>query len=504
MRDRKICCINLKGTTSILYNLKIMSSLKKNVIFSSILTISNYFFPLITFPYISRVLGVCNIGICNFVDSIVNYFILFSMMGIVATGIREVANSKFNITELNKVFSSLIMLNLISSFVAICVLLFVISFVPQLHEYSNMFYIGAGKILANAMLIEWLYKGLEEFRFITLRTILIRSLYVLSVFVFVTQPDDYDIYFCLTFISIAINAIVNLLYSRNFVKFTFDKISIKPYLNSFFILGVYLLLTSMYVSFNVAYLGFVTDTTEVGYYTTATKLYNIIMGFFTAFTGVMLPKMSSLIAENKIDEARRFVDSSVEILWAFSIPIVIISEVCAFEIIEFIAGSGYEGAVLPMKIVMPLMMVIGYEQIMILQILMPLKKDTEILRNSIWGALVAVVFNVLLVSHWGKIGTAVVWIISELTVLISAQYYVNRFLNIHFPVKSLMMRLVVSAPIFFMCVSIKSLLNNGLFALIIIAVFVFIIWTVFEYFVFKNKLIISNIMNLSNKLIKKG
>lgn len=478
-----------------------MASLKKNVIFSTILTISNYLFPLITFPYVTRVLGVSNIGICNFVDSIVHYFIIFSMMGMVATGIREVARAKGDKLELSRVYSSLLTLNLITTFIAIAVLLVATITIPQLREHSNMFYIGAGKILANTLLIEWLYKGLEDFKFITVRTIIIRSLYVVSVIVFVKQPDDYSLYFGLTTLSMVANAFVNVVYSRHSVVFSFNGISIKPYLKSFLILGIYMVLTSMYTTFNVAYLGFVTNTTEVGYYATATKLYTIIMGFFTAFTGVMLPRMSSLLAEGKQDELKRLIKNSIEILLAFAIPIIIISETCTPEIILLVAGSGYEGAILPMQIVMPLMLFIGYEQILVLQILMPMKQDSAILYNSIIGASVAIVLNTLLVSKFACVGTSIVWILSELSVLLSAQYYVTKLLNMKFPYSIFINRFVFALPVLVASIFFSRLASYGLIALLIVSCFVVIVWVLIEMYIFKSALIVSNIQKITHKFI---
>lgn len=168
-----------------------MGSIKKNIFYSSILTVSGCFFPLITFPYVSRVLGVNNIGICNFVDSIVQYFIYFSMMGVMTVGIREVARTKGDKKQLSKTYSELLTLNLIVTAIMIVVLLMCTIFIPQLHEYKQMFYVGAAKVLANTLLIEWLFKGLEDFRYITVRTILVRSLYVVIVFVFVKDESDY-------------------------------------------------------------------------------------------------------------------------------------------------------------------------------------------------------------------------------------------------------------------------------------------------------------------------
>lgn len=394
-----------------------MGSIKKNIFYSSILTVSGCFFPLITFPYVSRVLGVNNIGICNFVDSIVQYFIYFSMMGVMTVGIREVARTKGDKKQLSKTYSELLTLNLIVTAIMIVVLLMCTIFIPQLHEYKQMFYVGAAKVLANTLLIEWLFKGLEDFRYITVRTILVRSLYVVIVFVFVKDESDYFLYFALTSFMVVANAIINIVYSRKFICYKIKGINMQPYLKSFLILGVYMLLTSMYTTFNVAYLGFATNSVEVGYYTTATKLYLLIMSFFTAYTGVMMPRMSILLAEGNVSEFKRLTDKSIDALFAFATPLIVISEVCAPHIIRIVAGVGYEGAVLPMRIVMPLMLVICYEQVLVYQILSPMKKDAAILRNSIVGALVAVIFNVALVSRFASSGTAIVWILSEFAVL---------------------------------------------------------------------------------------
>ena len=151
----------------------IYKSLKKNIIYSSILTAANYIFPLVTYPYVSRVLGVDNIGACNFVDSVINYFILFSMLGISTVGIREISQARNDSTRLNQTFSRLFTINTISTSIVLIALLISMFTVPQLRENSHLMWIGVLKLVSNYLLIEWLYKGLEEFKYITSRTVLV-------------------------------------------------------------------------------------------------------------------------------------------------------------------------------------------------------------------------------------------------------------------------------------------------------------------------------------------
>lgn len=473
-------------------------SIKRNILYSSILTVSNFLFPLLVYPYISRVLGATNIGICNFVDSIINYFILFSMMGISTIGIREIAKTKGDGFQLSKTFSSLLILNIISTVIVLIVLLLAVWFVPDLQKHREMMYIGALKLIFNCLLIEWFYKGLENFKFITQRSILVRLIYVVLVFVCVRDKEDYDIYYLLTVLTIILNALINIIYSRKFTHITLKETSIFPYLRSFFILGVYALLTSMYTSFNVAYLGFVAGETEVGYYTTAVKLYTVLISLFSAFTGVMMPRMSSLIAEGNYEDFKRLTDKSIDILLTFVMPVIVFSMAFAPQIITIISGPGYETAIIPMRIIVPLLLIIGYEQIIIIQILTPLKQDKAILINSALGGLVGILMNLLLVSNLQCIGSAIVWLTAEITVLCSGQYFVTKFIQTTFPFRKIGIQLFLSFPIGGICYAI-SLLNIHAFQIVTIGCcFIIVYYIIVNTFILKNEIIVS----LINRFLK--
>lgn len=407
-----------------------MATLRKNIFYSGILTTANYLFPLITYPYITRVLGVANIGACNFVDSIINYFLILSALGIGIVGIREIAKNKGNEVSLQRTFSQLFTINTISTTIALIVLLIAIHVVPKLQENYELMWIGVLKLIFNYLLIEWFYKGLEDFKYVTNRTIFVRCLYVLSVFLFVKKADDVIIYYSLTSITIVINAIINLVYARKFIKFRFCFTSLNEYSKSICIMGVYNILTSMYTTFNVAYLGFVSSDVQVGYYTTSTKIHTIILMAFTAVTGVMMPRMASILSEKKYSEYVRLIKKSVLILLEFSIPCIIFIEVFAPLIIKIIAGSGYEGAILPLRIIAPLLLIIGFEQILITQSLMPMGKDRAVLINSIIGAIVGITANLIFVPYLASTGSAIVWLLSEIAVMLSAFYFFKREWNL--------------------------------------------------------------------------
>ena len=300
---------------------------------------------------------------------------------------------------------------------------------------------------------------------------------------------------------IVVNACLNLWYSKKFVFFSFLGIALRQYLKPFFVLGFYLLLTSMYTSFNVVYLGVVAGETEVGYYTTAIKLYTILLSFFSAFTGVMLPHMSSLISQGRYDEFKLLINKSVGALFTFVMPLIVFSVCFAPQIISIVSGPGYEDSILPMRIVMPLMFIIGYEQIIIIQVLMPLRKDKAILVNSILGAVIGLLMNFCLVPSLGSSGSALVWVVAEITVLCSAQFFVKRYLKISFPFKSFFFNISLGVVIALPCVLLLK--YTALPSLITLLIGLIIVGGSYLFLglkVMKNELMISMVGRLKNRL----
>lgn len=399
-------------------------SIKKNFAYKSVLTLSTYLINFITFPYVARVLGVERIGLVNFVDNTVNYFLLFATMGVGLLGVREIAAVKEDKKRRDQVYSSVLALNLLFTLVSLGIYLLCVVTIPKLYQYDELFYIGTAKILFTVFLVEWFFTGVENFRYITLRSILIKVLYIISVFLFVRDTSDYRLYFILTVGVVVLNALINQLYIREFVRVRWNNIQLFKYLKQNVTLGIYTLMTSMYLTFNVMYLGLVSNNTEVGYYTTAFKLYSVVLGFFTAFTNVMLPRMSSLLANGEKDRFQELVNRSFSVMSTCCIPLILCSMIMAPQIVYILSGPGYEGAILPMRIIMPAAFAVGVAQVLAIQVLMPMKKDKVLLVASIIGAVVSLLINLLVVPYIESVGSAVVLLCSEAVVTGAYLWYV--------------------------------------------------------------------------------
>lgn len=400
--------------------------LKKNILYSGFLTTSLYIFQFITYPYVARILGVTNIGICNFVQSIVQYFSLFAMLGISTLGVREIAKCNGDKEKLNNTFSQLFTLNL--SFTIIVTLLYVgaILFVPQFAPYKNLLYIAIPQLLFGTFAIEWLFRGIENFKYITVRTLFVRIAYILSVFIFVRESNDYIIYFIINSGVAVANGIINWNYRRKFVRLSIQPFcAIKKYIKPYFYLGTQLMLTSLYTTFNTVYLGMICGDVQVGYYTTATKIENIILALYSSVTLVLMPRISALIESNNKENINHVIKFSFSLLFAFVFPCLVFTECFTESVVSLIAGVGYEGAVLPMKIVMFAIFIVGMEQILIVQILMPIRADKQVFISSILGAACSVLLNLLIVPQLQSVGSSIVWITSEFVVMCLALYFVK-------------------------------------------------------------------------------
>lgn len=452
------------------------SSIKKNFAYKSALTLSSYIVAFITFPYVSRVMGVERIGLVDFVDNTVGYFLLFATMGVNLLGVREIAAVKDDYTERSRVFANIFGLNFGLTAVTLVVYFILILAISKLNQYSGLFYIGLAKILCTAFVIEWFFTGIETFRYITLRSIAVKTVYVAGVFLLVKSPDDYKLYFVMTVETVVINALVNFLYVWKFVHPRFEDYFSSRYLKQNGILGIHNIMTSMYLTFNVIFLGLSSDNTQVGYYTTAFKVYMVVLGLFSAFTNVILLRMSTLLAQGEKDRFQQLVDKSFRAMCTFSIPMIVCSIILAPQIIYVLSGPGYEGAVTPMRIIMPAALFVGIAQVLAIQILTPMKKDRVLFIASIIGAIVSMAINMALVSALQSVGSAVVLLCSEIAVTTAYIVNVIRHKIATIPYDSVWRNLILTLPVAVICFCYKQYINNPFVLLAVVTPSVLLVW----------------------------
>lgn len=423
-----------------------MGSIKHNLAYSALLTMSTYLVPLILFPYISRVLGIENIGRIDTIDNLMDYCILFSMMGLTSVGIREIAKNKDNPETLGQTFTDLFALNLCSTLLIAAVFAIAVWFSPRLQDYGMLIPIGLCKLIANLFWIEWLYTGLEDFRYITLRSLILRTLFVISVFLLVRTQTDTAVYYAL-FVGITVgNAVCNWYHKRTFLHWDLRHAHLRRFLVPFIMLGLFSMLSAFYTKLSLPVLSFITDDHEAGSYATATRVFQVIIALVSALTGVMIPRMSVLMKEGKFDQVRAYASASFRLFFWFAAPVICFAEIFAPDIIRLFAGSGFDDAILPMRIIMLQLIIVGAEQIIVRQLLIPYRSDNAIVRAGILGVAVWLVLTIALVPALHSVGTCLVWIAAELAVLIVATIETRRSLDVSFPFRLFLLSCLYAVP----------------------------------------------------------
>ena len=453
-------------------------SIKGNFIYSTILTFSTYLVPLMVFPYISRILGVDCIGAIDTIDNIIDYCILFSMMGMSTLGIREIAKYKNDKNRLQETFNNLFWLNVISTIVVFFFLIVTTICIPTLQQRIVLLTIGSFKLFANLFWIEWFYRGLEDFKYITIRSVIVRLLFIVSVFVFIKEKSDFTLYYILFVSIVIINAICNWTYKRNKVSLRFKHIALKAYAKPFIILGIFAMLSAIYTKLSIPVLSFTCGDTEAGYYATATRMYQVVIALISSLISVLIPRMSVLIRESNYTEISHLFELAFKMLFFISLPIIWYVEFLAPDIIAIFAGNEFVQAAIPMRIVIFLVLIIGSEQIYIMQLLIPLNKDKIVAVAGLCGVITWAILSTILVPLLHGIGTSIVWIATESVVLLIAIYYIKKTMGYHYPWKLFFLSCLESIPYAIMGGSLLLLVGQTYLRAVLITIS-FIIYSIF-------------------------
>lgn len=404
--------------------------IKKNIVYSGFLTTGLYLSQLVTYPYITRVLGATNLGYCNFVQSFVQFFLLFSALGVSTLGVREIAKLNGDKNAISPKFSQLFLLTATTTSIALVVYISIGFYIPLFAPYHKLLFIGAFNIIFSLFNIEWFFRGIENFKYITLRVLAVRIVYIVLIFLLVKSENDYVTYYVLSVGCVIINSTINWVYSKKFVTLRLQSLkSILQYLKPNAIIGAQMLLLSYNSTINPVLLGMLSNDREVGFFTTASKLTLIVLLFYNAYTLALMPRISALIGNNNKNNAISLVGKSYRLLYMLALPLVIFIEIYTPEIVLSISGSGYEGAILPMRIALPIILIGGISQITINQVLIPNNCERITLIAACLGVVVCIAINIVLVPILSSIASAIAWIIAETIITSITLIYARKYLN---------------------------------------------------------------------------
>ena len=402
------------------------ASLTLNFVMNAILTMSQFLFPLITFPYISRILLPTGTGKVSFATSVVSYFALFAQLGIPTYGIRACAKVRDDRKALERTVQELFLINLIMSILAYIVLFLAIAFVPRMRQEKALFLIVGLTILFNAIGMEWLYKALEQYTYITVRSIIFKLIAVVAMFVLVHEQKDYVIYGGISILAASASNVFNFFHAHKYVSIKpVGSYDFRQHLKPIVIFFAMSCAATIYTNLDTVMLGFMTSDAEVGYYNAAVKIKSILVSVVTSLGVVLLPRASYYVECKLMDKFCRITHVALNFVILISVPLTVYFILFAKEGIFFLSGAEYEASIVPMQIIMPTLLFIGLTNIMGIQTLIPLGKEKVVLYSEIAGAVADLLLNVALIPSMASAGAAIGTVVAE-GVVFAVQFWALR------------------------------------------------------------------------------
>ncbi len=464
-----------------------MSSTKKNFLYNSAYQLFIMLLPLITTPYIARVLGADGIGVYSYNHTIAQYFMIFIMLGLNNYGNRKVAQTRDNRKSLSKTFWTIYAMQIAAGVGVLSIYSVYCIFAAKNRHIACIMGLF---VLSSCLDINWLYFGLEKFKYTTLRSFAIKLLSTLSIFTFVKQAEDVALY-CLIYSGAAlVSQVVLWIDVRKVVDWHKPIVKdvivhVKPNMYLF----ITVIAVSLFKYMDKIMLGMFAGMQELGFYESSEKIIVIPTAFITALGTVMLPRMTNIIAtRNKYDD---------QMLFRSMLFAMFFSSACCFGIMgiskEFVPlyyGGGYDICILLNIVLLPSCLFLAFANVIRTQYLLPKQMDKIYVGSAIVGAAVNLIFNLLLIPIWGCVGAAVGTLFAEFAVCMYQVIPVRKKL----PIKKYIansLPFLISGLCMFVVLYILELPINAIlsvFAKVVIGAVIYLTTLLLQLLIFKNQL----------------
>lgn len=449
-------------------------SVKYNFIMNAILTVAGIIFPLITFPYISRVLLVEGSGKVAFATSVVTYFTMFASLGIPTYGVRACAIVRDNKEKLSKTVQELLIISggtTLLTYIVFGISLFVIPEFAQ--ERTLLLIVGLG-IGLNTIGVQWLYNALEQYSYITTCSILFKVIGMILMFLLVKESSDYQIYGGVYVIASFGSYVLNFICLRKFV--TFQKTGtyqFKQHLKHIMVFFAMSAGASIYLNLDVVMLRFLQSNEAVGYYNAGIKVKTVLVTCVTSLGTVLLPRLSYYIETADKKAFQLMVGKAFRFVFVAASAVTVYFSIFARESILLLSGEAFLPAVGPMMILMPTVLLIGLSNVTGIQILTPNGREREVM-YSIWGgAILDFVLNLIVIPKFSANGAALSTLLAEGMVLLLQCWLLRDVLWSYIRQVQCWKIVIALAVASVMTIPVKIWIDSGVFVTLLVSAIVF-------------------------------
>ncbi|MBR1798213.1 MAG: flippase [Clostridiales bacterium] len=397
-------------------------SIAANSIYYLIYQVFNVLFPFVLTLYGARVLLPESVGTVLSAQNITNYFAIFAFLGIPTYGRREISKARNNSIELSKLYSELFVINAISTlFFCIAYTALILS-VPDFRNELPLYLITGGAVALNFFNNSWLFEGLEDFRFISVRNIIFKSVSLILLFLLVKSPADYLVYALILVIGTAGNYILNIFYAPTIVRFTFRGLDLRRHMGPVFALLSVNIAIELYSLVDVTMIRFIKGETHVAFYSYAQGINKILQQVLNTFTIVVVPRLALYFKENKKEEFNSLISKTFNSILILALPMIAGVEAVAYTAVTALYGNEYEASVPVLRLLIVLLVVSPMGYLLGSRVLLVTGHEKK-MAVCVWaGAAVNIIGNAILIPLYAEIGAAAASVISE--VLVATVYII--------------------------------------------------------------------------------
>lgn len=397
-------------------------SITKNSIYYAVYQTLNVIFPFLTGMYVARILLPDAVGTVAYAQNIAQYFVILAFLGIPTYGVREIAKVRNDRRERSKVYSELLVINFISTCIFSAIYLILILLVTSFRANLPLYLVTGSAIALNALNNSWLYEGMEEFRFISIRNIVFKTICFLLLVLLVRGPENYIRYAMITVLGTAGNYVINMAYAPKFVGFRLKDLNLKRRMASIMLLVVVNLAIELYSLVDVTMLGAMSTSKNVAYYSYASRINKIFIQVINAFTIVIVPRIAFYYKEGRNEDFNRLLSKTLETIFVFGIPLVVGIQICASDAIELIYSSAFLPSANVLRILCWVLIISPVGYLLGSRVLLVTDHEKTMVLCVGIGAIVNVIGNAILIPKFVEYGAAIASVLSEIVVMV---VYVN-------------------------------------------------------------------------------
>jgi len=402
--------------------------IRKNIYYNIILQFSTMFIPLLSIPYLARILGAEGIGAYAYTNTIVQYFVLAGTLGTITYGTRQIAYSRQNIDKLSKTFWNIFFFRAILT--GIVIAFYIIFFLEFPSKYKILFFIQLIVLFSNQLDISWLFAGLEDFKKIALRGTIVKVIAFVLIFPIVKKPSDIWKYTLIQCGSLLIGNITLWIYfPKELVKPQWNWQSVKEHFSSAIKLFIPQVAIDIYVLFDKTMLGALTTTNQVGYYDKAEQFAKLPLVFTSILSTVMLPVMSNFSEEGNIQLGKKYLNTSLQYILLIAIASGFGVAGIAPQFVPWMLGENFEESTKLLLILAPLTPIISISFTIGRIYLIPFNLEKQLTISVLCGACTNVILNLLFIPKLQAVGACIATLITESIVSIIQYSFIYRLID---------------------------------------------------------------------------